>query len=238
MAVFADHVIGTIGGGHLEWSAIASAQAQLPTATEPWHHEVALGPSLGQCCGGRVRLRFEPISAQERDRLSVRLLPTLHPVALFGGGHVGRALVQALAPLPFAVHWVDSRDEVFPPDVPAQVHTEHSDPVQAAVADLPAGTHVLIMSFSHAEDLDIVAACLRRQRERADLCFVGLIGSRTKWASFRHRLVERGFTDAELAQVTCPIGLPGIVDKAPEVIAASVVAQLLLLREAVDSPRS
>ena len=73
---------------------------------------------------------------------------------------------------------------------------------------------------------------------RTDLRWVGLIGSRTKWASFRHRLAERGFSAAELDQVTCPIGLPGIVDKAPEVIAASVVAQLLLLREASDSPRS
>ena len=79
-----------------------------------------------------------------------------------------------------------------------------------------------------AEDLDIVAACLQRQRDRADLRFIGLIGSRTKWASFRHRLSERGFTEAVLDRVTCPIGLPGITDKAPEVIAASVVAQLLL----------
>jgi xanthine dehydrogenase accessory factor len=81
-----------------------------------------------------------------------------------------------------------------------------------------------------------VAACLRRQRERADLRFIGLIGSRTKWASFRHRLTERGCTEAELDQVTCPIGLPGIVDKAPEVIAASVVAQLLLLGAGTGAP--
>lgn len=241
MAVFAQGQVGTIGGGQLEWAALQQARQRLAAGDlRPWDQQAALGPSLGQCCGGSLVLHCEPMSAADvgADALRQRLAPRLTPVALFGGGHVGRALVQALAPLPFAVHWVDSRDEVFPPDVPAQVHTEHSDPVQAAVADLPAGTHVLIMSFSHAEDLDIVAACLRRQRERADLRFIGLIGSRTKWASFRHRLTERGCTEAELAQVTCPIGLPGIVDKAPEVIAASVVAQLLLLREAVDSPRS
>jgi xanthine dehydrogenase accessory factor len=86
---------------------------------------------------------------------------------------------------------------------------------------------VLIMSFSHAEDLDVVAACLRRQRERGDLPFIGLIGSRSKWATFRHRLHERGFAEAELAQVTCPIGVPGIAGKAPEVIAVAVAAQLL-----------
>jgi xanthine dehydrogenase accessory factor len=228
MAVFADHVIGTIGGGHLEWSAIDSAQAQLPTANEPWRSEVALGPSLGQCCGGRVRLRFEPISAQDRDRLDARLSPTLHAVALFGGGHVGHAIVQALAPLPFAVHWVDSRDGVFPDHLPAQTRTEHSEPVHLAVRDIAPHSRVLIMSFSHAEDLDIVAACLQRQRERHDLPFVGLIGSQTKWATFARRLRERGFGEDELQHITCPIGLQGITGKAPAVIAASVAAQMLL----------
>ena len=107
--------------------------------------------------------------------------------------------------------------------------TEHSEPVQGAVAALVPGSRVLIMSFSHAEDLDIVAACLRRQRERGDLPFVGLIGSRTKWATFRRRLMERGFSEQELAHITCPIGLPGITGKQPEVIAVAVAAQLLLL---------
>jgi len=98
------------------------------------------------------------------------------------------------------------------------------------VSDLPTGSHVLIMSFSHAEDLDIVAACLTRLRVRHDLPYVGLIGSKTKWASFRARLRERGFSDAELDHITCPIGLPGITDKRPEAIAVSVAAQLLLLQ--------
>ena len=229
MAVFATGEVGTIGGGQLEWSAQRQAREQLAAgATVGWTQSVALGPSLGQCCGGRLQLQFEPVNAANAAALRARLWRPVQPLGLFGGGHVGRALVNALAPLPYGMHWVDSRDEVFPSDVPAAVRTEHSDPVQAAVADLPAGAHVLIMSFSHAEDLDIVAACLQRQRERADLRFIGLIGSRTKWASFRHRLAERGFSEAELDRVTCPIGLPGITDKAPEVIAASVVAQLLL----------
>ena len=95
------------------------------------------------------------------------------------------------------------------------------------MADLPPGSRVLIMSFSHAEDLDIVVACLRRLRERGDLPFVGLIGSQTKWATFRHRLEQRGFGAEEIARITCPIGVPGITGKAPEVIAVSVAAQLL-----------
>jgi xanthine dehydrogenase accessory factor len=231
MAVFADALVGTIGGGHLEWEAIAQARARLrgpPTHPDSWTHDVVLGPSLGQCCGGALTLCFEPITAVDRPALRERLATPVTPVALFGGGHVGRALVHALSPLPFGVRWIDSRDEVFPDPLPPGVQTEHSDPVAAAVRDLAPGSRVLIMSFSHAEDLDIVAACLLRQRAQADLPFLGLIGSRTKWASFRSRLRARGFADAELDRVTCPIGLPGIVGKAPEVIAASVAAQLLL----------
>ena len=91
------------------------------------------------------------------------------------------------------------------------------------------------MSFSHAEDLDVVAACLLRQRIRGDLPFIGLIGSRSKWAAFSHRLAERGFSASELAQVTCPIGVAGIAGKAPEVIAIAVAAQLLQLNTIIDA---
>lgn len=229
MAVFARDVVGTIGGGHLEFEAIAHARQLLDGAKLDEQRRFSLGPSLGQCCGGVVRLRFERVSAADLPALEQRLAPRLSPLALFGGGHVGKALVNALAPLPFAVTWIDSRDEIFPAQVPAHVTCEHSDPVQAAVAHLAAGSRVLIMSFSHAEDLDVVAACLRRLRERNDLPYIGLIGSKTKWATFRHRLQERGFTGEELARVTCPIGLPGITGKEPEVIAASVAAQILQL---------
>ena len=139
------------------------------------------------------------------------------------------AMPLVLGELPFAVQWLDSRDAIFPVELPPNVVCEQSEPVQSAVAHLPARVRVLIMSFSHAEDLDIVAACLLRQRAQADLRFIGLIGSQTKWATFRKRLQARGFSDAELAQVTSPIGVPGIPGKAPEVIAVAVAAQLLQL---------
>jgi xanthine dehydrogenase accessory factor len=144
---------------------------------------------------------------------------------------VGQALVVVLATLPMAVTWVDSRDEIFPSEIPPHVVCEHSDPVQAAVAELAPGSRVLIMSFSHAQDLDVVAACLVRYRERRDLPYIGLIGSKTKWATFRKRLERLGFSETELARVTCPIGIPGIEDKRPEVIAVAVAAQLLLVSD-------
>ena len=134
-----------------------------------------------------------------------------------------------MATLPYRLRWIDSRNEIFPDPLPANTEAEHCEPVHDAVADLEPGTAVLIMSFSHAEDLDIVAACLRRLRQRNDLPYVGLIGSATKWATFRHRLAERGFGDDELARITCPIGIAGIPGKQPEVIAIAVAAQLLML---------
>ena len=234
MAVFSGTVTGTIGGGHLEYQAIAKARERL--RSNNWgsgqtslqvSERFALGPSLGQCCGGVVTLCFEPVDATNLPALAGRLGTALTPVALFGGGHVGQALVQVLAPLPFLVTWVDSRDDVFHADVSPRLLCEYVEPVQAVVTTLAPQSRVLIMSFSHAEDLDVVAACLARQRERADLPYLGLIGSKTKWAAFRHRLALRGFSPAELAHVTCPIGIAGIAGKEPEVIAVAVAAQLL-----------
>ncbi len=244
MAVFANELIGTIGGGHVEFEAIAAARLLLANqnATEPTSKRYVLGPSLGQCCGGVMVLHYEKYSilgnkyAGYSQKMPLNSIfnsipaPKRQNVALFGGGHVGKAIVHILSTLPMQVMWIDSRDEIFPAELPNNVVCEHSDPVQAAVNDLsviPAGSHVLIMSFNHAEDLGIVAACLLRQRERADLPFIGLIGSKTKWATFRHRLEDRGFSETELANVTCPIGVKGIKGKEPEVIAVAVAAQLL-----------
>jgi len=296
MRVDAQTVDGTVGGGHLEFQAIARARewlrspdamghapadmrrvdasdierdhaATTSSSAHPWplswRQRSPLGPSLGQCCGGVVWLDYVWIASDaDWQTWAARLAPPRLPVAVFGGGHVGTALIRALAPLPFAVRWIDSREgfssqpsaALVQDRLPGVVVREEIDPVEDAVAGLPEGTRVLIMSFSHAEDLQVVRACLARNRIMAKgeegaggpesgalkapepsavmlpLPFVGLIGSKTKWARFRHRLTDYGFDDRALGQVTCPIGLPDIAGKEPEVIAASVVAQLLMLR--------
>jgi len=229
MAVFPHTLVNTIGGGHLEFQAIAEARSLIGSGRQDGAlvNRYALGPALGQCCGGVVHLKFERITQTDMPMLRQRLPDQAKPLALFGGGHVGHALVNVLSSLPFQVQWIDSRDEIFPAQLPANVVCDHSDPVHAAVEALPSDACVLIMSFSHAEDLDVVAACLKRQRLQGDLKFVGLIGSKTKWATFQHRLEARGFSDEELAFITCPIGVEGIYGKEPEVIAVAVAAQLL-----------
>ena len=250
MLVLASEVHGTVGGGNLEFQAIAYARELLVAQGKMYDntHDLQrvdelqrypLGPSLGQCCGGVVHLKFSCIPAGDAIKIeaaravfAASKTQNALKIALFGGGHVGKALVNVLGALPCTVHWVDSRDEIFPTNVPANTQCEHSAPVHAAVNDIAAGSHVLIMSFSHAEDLDVVAQCLLRLRATNDLPFIGLIGSKTKWATFRHRLADRGFTADEIARITCPIGLPGVQGKEPEVIAVGVAAQLLRMRAA------
>jgi len=229
MAVTADGIDGTVGGGHLEFDAIARARTALAGGELEEEVRYPLGPGLGQCCGGVVWLRFERVAAGED--LQTRLpAETLRPLAMFGAGHVGRAIARIARDLPLALHWIDSRADQFPADAPApHWRQEAVDPIADAVPDLAPGAAVLIMSYSHAEDFNLVTACLKRQRERGDLAFIGLIGSRSKWASFRQRLQARGFTEAEQARVVCPIGVPGVAGKQPAVIAVAVLAQILTL---------
>lgn len=163
--------------------------------------------------------------------LDAVLAPRAH-LMLFGAGHVGAAIVRALAELPCRVTWVDEREEEFPATVPANVSIEATDTPEALVEKAPRGTTFLVMTHSHALDLRLSHAILSRPWDD----WYGLIGSDTKRRQFEHRLRERGILEARLAAMVCPIGLPGIAGKAPAVIAASVAAQLLSLWEAAAHP--
>lgn len=153
--------------------------------------------------------------------------PAAHLV-LFGAGHVGRAIVRALAELPCTVTWVDERDDMFPPSVPANVVVEATDTPEAVVASAPPGASYLVMTHSHALDERLCAAILARDR----VGWFGLIGSKTKRVQFERRLHARGLPPDRIGEMVCPVGVPGITDKAPAAIAASVAAQLLITWEA------
>ena len=146
-------------------------------------------------------------------------------VYLFGAGHVGRALALALGPLPFAVRWIDSRREAFPKYAPANVALIHAPAPSAELANAPHGALIVVMTHSHALDLEIVAEALRSQR----FAYVGLIGSATKRARFLSQMRAAGLSEKVLAELVCPIGLPEIEGKDPAVIAASTAAQLLMV---------
>ena len=141
---------------------------------------------------------------------------------LFGAGHVGRALVLALAPLPFRTRWIDPRREVFPERAPANVAMVHAEEPARELAAAPDGAQVLVMTHSHPLDLAIVSEALGQQR----FSFVGLIGSATKRARFLSQMRAAGLSEEALARLVCPIGLPGVEGKEPAVIAAAIAAQL------------
>ena len=222
MLVAADEVLGTIGGGHLELQAITSAR-DLSRGGTSFEQRIALGPTLGQCCGGALTLRFTPLAlCAPADWAPVAPRFTLH---LYGAGHVGRAVVRLLADLSCRVQWIDERESEFPPaPLPPHIEKVCVEPVAAEVARAPAGAFFLVLTHSHGIDLALTQAIL----QRGDFGWFGLIGSKTKRARFEHRLRERGFADEGISRMVCPVGLPGLTGKEPEVLALSVVAQMLL----------
>ena len=222
MLVAHDAVVGTIGGGHLELQAIERARSLLVGDGAAHEREIALGPSLGQCCGGVLRLRWQPLS-----HAALAAWPPPPPrfhLQLYGAGHVGRAIVRLLADIDCRVQWIDERDSEFP-DEPSPLHVERVcvEPVEAEVAQAPPGAFYLVLTHSHDLDLALTEAILRR----GDFGYLGLIGSATKRARFVHRFEQRGIAHDALARLTCPIGVPGIEGKEPAVIAVAAVAQLL-----------
>lgn len=168
----------------------------------------------------------------EGERFFVeRLEEETVPLWLYGAGHVGSALVRVLADLPFAVTWVDSREALLQEAAtglgrPGLTALWDEDPAELA-ATAPADAWHLVMTHSHEQDLRICEALLKAGR----FGFLGLIGSRSKAARFRHRLLQRGCAPEALARMVCPIGVAGIGAKWPAAIAVAVAAQLLQHRE-------
>ncbi|GLO73478.1 xanthine dehydrogenase accessory protein XdhC [Phaeobacter italicus] len=257
---------GTIGGGTLEHEAAEAARRQLQTGNRRLQTTRALGPDLGQCCGGSVTLWSEiygaddlgdldtdiilrPLDREGADTPPLALrrqmglarsqgqrpepqlsdgwfLEPVHrpdtPLWIWGAGHVGRALVDVLAPLPdLDITWVDTGPERFPPDVPGHVTVLPAADPALLVSHCPENAHHLVLTYSHALDLALCHALLQR-----GFSFAGLIGSATKWARFRSRLADLGHRPDQIARITCPIGDPAL-GKHPQMIAVGVAAELL-----------
>ncbi len=261
---------GTIGGGQLEFRMLDIAREMLSQGRGPARIvDQALGPDLGQCCGGRVTILIETFGPEDLEdlaslaeveakgslfELECRLEDgrvrreisssvnddrktrwrEIHgeahtPVLVFGAGHVGRALVLSLAPLPFSVRWLDERENAFPSHLPSNATAIRLRDPEAEIAQAQPGSFILVMTHDHPLDMAIAAAALRR-----GFPYVGLIGSATKRARFEKRFRELGFPEERIRSLVCPIGLSGIVNKDPAIIAASVTAQLLQVREKVN----
>ena len=235
MLVSRDREWGSIGGGHLELVATRTARGMLAPDSESTRVDrFSLGASLGQCCGGIVELSF-----RRYDRTDVASLDEMRAIRgpsiageidlwLFGAGHVGRALVNVLAPLPFRITWIDSREGMLPRELPEGVSAVHSPHPFEEVKDMPRGAWALVMTHSHDEDLELCQALLRH----GDFGWAGVIGSGPKTTRFKQKLAQRGFAPGDIARLTMPIGIGGIRSKEPAAIAIAVAAQLLQLKEA------
>ncbi|GLS85686.1 xanthine dehydrogenase accessory protein XdhC [Cypionkella aquatica] len=261
MLVWATGQSGTIGGGALEHQATEQARALLRSHGKSLTH-TALGPKLGQCCGGAVTLFTEvftletlpepapliarPTSDQPMPLAVKRLLSTarnqgmrpgpqllqgwmIEPLSapqrhlwIWGAGHVGRALVHTLAPLPdLHITWIDTAPDRFPDAIPDNITALPAPNPANAVALAPHHAEHLILTYSHALDLDL---CHRLLLHGFQSC--GLIGSATKWARFQSRLKALGHAPHSIAKITCPIGDPSL-GKHPQAIAIGVATHLL-----------
>lgn len=231
MVVSPEGVFGTVGGGNLEATAVDRARAMLVAgAAEPELLVLTLSDKAVteygvQCCGGEVTIMLEP----------VRVTPS---IAIFGMGHVGLELARILSRHEVELHLIDSRPEMLAAerigipgesgvfaDSVARIHVTLAPVPESALAGLPEGSHVLVMTHDHVEDLAVVDMSLRTE----GLASIGLIGSASKWSRFRKKLDELGQTESDLARVVTPIGIPEVAGKQPAVIAVSVAARLLQL---------
>jgi xanthine dehydrogenase accessory factor len=272
MLVWREGSTGTIGGGALEWEAMARARGLLLSGTAPAVDRVPLGPALGQCCGGAVTLLTEVFEAGTLPHpqagmfaraldgrpmpLAVKRLlarargeghlpgatllqgwmvePVLSPCLplwIWGAGHVGRALVAVLAPLPeVAITWVDVALDRFPDGAPPGVTRLPAADPALLVPHCPAGAAHLVLTYSHALDLELCHRLLTH-----GFASLGLIGSQTKWARFRSRLEALGHSHPQITRIRCPIGDPAL-GKHPQAIAIGV-AQEILHRQVTHASR-
>ena len=226
MLVAADALLGTIGGGALEYLVIRRARQALRDGEPPPGLDIPLGPEIGQCCGGRVGVSMRVVDAELAESLEqkVAAAEARRPhVFVFGSGHVGKALVRALAPLPLCVHVIDTRPDELG-DLPAGGEARAVPMPEAVVRSAPQGSSYVILTHDHALDFLIAAEALAR----IDAPYVGMVGSRTKRAKFASWYAEQGGDKEQLLRLVLPIGDFGLVDKRPEVIAALAAAEVLV----------
>lgn len=223
MLVSATGTFETIGGGTLEFEAIDRARAMLKGA-DAGDLDWVLGPESGQCCGGRVKLSFERIPTNEADKVAAMIGEENRrkpEVWIFGGGHVGRELARFLSFLPVHPHLVESRETEIQL-VPDGALPHLAAMPESMVPDIAPGAAVVVLTHDHSLDFLVVDAALKRD----DLAFVGMIGSKSKRATFESRYRKEGGDPAKLDRLVCPIGSK-LDDKRPEVIAVTVAAELM-----------
>ncbi len=215
MIVTDDSEFDTIGGGHLEFLATQQARRLMASGKEQQVVEhYPLASKLGQCCGGATNVLFEVMIAHGQH------------LAVFGAGHVAKALLPILAQLPLQITWIDQRSELFPAEIlPNNVKVIVSEEPVEELKALAQSAWVLIMTHNHQLDYELVGASLAR----ADIAYVGMIGSDTKARRFHSKLSHHGLSQEQIQRLVSPVGLADIPGKKPIEVAVSIAAQLIIL---------
>jgi xanthine dehydrogenase accessory factor len=225
MLVSAQSVLGTIGGGQLEFLAIDAAREMLAAGQTKRVLSIPLGPEIGQCCGGHVTLLSSKVNQQTLETLreEAQAAKARQPsIYIFGAGHVGRALATAFLPLPVNALLIDTREDELA--LSNDAVTKDCTPLpEAHIRSAPAGSAFVMLTHDHA--LDFLLA--REALGRVDAAYIGMIGSKTKRATFASWLDDETGSRAALSRLTMPIGACGLTDKRPAVIAAMVAAEVM-----------
>jgi len=206
------NIYGTVGGGKLEFEIIEAA-TKVIKENKISELSYTLGPKFEQCCGGKVELIIEPMNQS----------PELF---LFGAGHIGVEIARLLVDTPFQVSLIDSRENWFnsiklnEEIKTCEVNLNDFKTFKDAVK-WGSNCYVLVMTHDHAIDLDIIGMSISEKTK-----YVGLIGSKPKYARFNKVLIEELQIEEGMQNVICPVGL-GIGGNTPKEIAIDVVAQLL-----------
>lgn len=212
MVITADSVYDTIGGGHLEHEVTARARALLLEGEQQQVEHYPLASKLGQCCGGAINVLYEVFCQHSQS------------LAIFGAGHVAKALVPILAQLPLNIIWIDARAEQFPTEpVANNVEIRVAEEPQAEVPQLPENCWMLIVTHNHQLDFDLVLAGLKRP----DIDYLGMIGSDTKARRFQTRLQHRDIEPAQIQRLISPVGMAEVPGKRPVEVAVSIAGQII-----------
>lgn len=219
-------ILGTIGGGALEYMVIDHARRLIAEGRAAEAMDVPLGPEIGQCCGGRVMVTLRYADDSVRQEIAERLDTEKRAepnIYIFGAGHVGRVLAQILSLLPVRIEVIDTRQDeldALPPGIP----NRRVAMPEAVVRSAPLGSAYVILTHDHALDFLIANEALARP----DSPYIGMVGSRTKRAKFSSWYLEQGGERQSLDRLILPIGAQGLGDKRPSVIAALAAAEIMV----------
>ena len=239
MVISKNNQYGTIGGGELEYRVTNESIKLLNNSSSIEKIiEFPLGPSLGQCCGGYIKIKLNKYNNGEnllkKNNLKDEILNHNKNLYIFGAGHVAKALMKKLDGTGFNIFVIDSRDEFISKIKIDYINAIFAKEPQIIIKNAPPKSFYLVMTHSHQIDLSICSSLLKIN----NFSFLGLIGSETKMARFSKRLIQIGYNKKLIDRIECPIGVDGIVGKEPDIIAISIIARLLQCKSLLNNQQN